>query len=269
MSAFDETANQNGVPSVSPSNSTLTSNFTPPLIGITTYGRDEGNKFALPAEYVESVRRAGGIPVLVPPAEPHLEQLLARLDGLILAGGGDLDPELYQGSPHETIYMVDPERDRSELAMARQVAADGKPTLGICRGAQVINVALGGSLIEHLPDVVGEETVHRILPPEEPAKHGVHVDEDSRLAAILQSDSVVPTSWHHQAMRRVAADLKVVAWAPDGTVEAAELTTHPWLMAVQWHPEMTAAHDATQQRLFDAFVAACRVRVREIGGAPL
>ncbi|MEZ4558404.1 MAG: gamma-glutamyl-gamma-aminobutyrate hydrolase family protein [Caldilineaceae bacterium] len=231
---------------------------TPPLIGITTYGRDEGNKFALPAEYVDAVRRAGGIPLLVPPAEPHLDLLLAKLDGLILAGGGDLDPELYAGSPHETIYMVDPERDRSELTMARQVAAQGKPTLGICRGAQVINVALGGSLIEHLPDEVGHDVVHRILPPEEPAKHGVQVAAASRLAAILQSDHVVPTSWHHQAMRRVADGLTVVAWAPDGTVEAAELAGHPWLLAVQWHPEMTAAHDPTQQRLFDAFVAACR-----------
>ena len=227
---------------------------TPPLIGITTYGRDGDNKFALPAEYVDAVRRAGGMPLLVPPAEPHLDLLLAKLDGLILAGGGDLDP----GSPHETIYMVDPERDRSELAMARRVAADGKPTLGICRGAQVINVALGGSLIEHLPDVVGHDVVHRILPPEEPAKHGVQVDAASRLAAILESDHVAPTSWHHQAMRRVADGLTVVAWASDGTVEAAELAGHPWLLAVQWHPEMTAAHDPTQQRLFDAFVAACR-----------
>lgn len=242
---------------------------TVPLIGITTYGRDEGNKFALPAEYVESVRRAGGIPVLIPPAEPYLHALLDRLDGLILAGGGDLDPELYAGAQHATVYMVDPERDQSELAMARRVAADGKPTLGICRGAQVINVALGGSLIEHLPDVVGDATIHRILPPEEPAKHGVHVDEHSRLAAILQSRHVEPTSWHHQAMRRVADGLTVVAWAPDGTVEAAELVTHPWLIAVQWHPEMTAAHDATQQRLFDAFVAACRAHARKVVGQPL
>ena len=123
---------------------------TPPFIGITTYGRDEGNKFALPAEYVDAVRRAGGIPLLVPPAEPHLDLLLAKLDGLILAGGGDLDPELYAGSPHETIYMVDPERDRSELAMARQVARRVRWSMRLSWAAAALTVFRVAPLIDAL-----------------------------------------------------------------------------------------------------------------------
>jgi len=227
-----------------------------PLIGITTYGRDDDNKFSLPAEYVDSVRRAGGIPLLLPPGEQALDQALSGLDGLILAGGGDLDPELYEGDRHETIYMLDPERDATELELAQQVTRTGKPTLGICRGTQVINVALGGSLIEHLPDEVGETISHR-LPPRNPAAHSVAIQAGSQLAAILQSEELESASWHHQALRRVAPGLTVVARASDGTVEAAEMPDHPWLVAVQWHPELTAADDPIQQRLFDAFVQAC------------
>jgi putative glutamine amidotransferase len=234
--------------------------MTLPLIGITTYGRDDNGAFALPGAYVDAVRRAGGIPVLIPPGERNLGPLLARLDGLILAGGGDLDPTLYAGSPHETIYMLDPERDGSELEMVRHVVQSEMPTLGICRGAQVINVALGGTLIEHLPDEVGDEVLHR-LPPRQPARHTIHIRPDSHLADILATQQVDSASWHHQAIRRPAPGLNVVAHAPDGAIEAAEKTDHPWLVAVQWHPEITAAEDPVQQRLFDALVEAAQKRV--------
>lgn len=228
-----------------------------PIIGITTYGRDADNKFSLPGEYVDAVRRAGGVPLLVPPGEPELSCLLGTLDGLMLAGGGDIDPTRYNGNGHESIYMLDPERDATELALARRVIGRGQPTLAICRGAQVVNVALGGTLIEHLPDEVGETIQHR-LPPRNPASHAVDVEPSSRLAGILQSGQIVSASWHHQALRDVADGLTVVARASDGTIEAAEMTMHPWLIAVQWHPELTAADDPVQQRLFDAFVAACQ-----------
>jgi len=243
---------------------TQSSNF-PPLIGITTYGRDKENHFTLPAEYVDAVRRAGGIPVLIPAGETHIDALLERLDGLILSGGGDVDPELYAGNSHIEIYMIDPERDGTELALARQVAGDGTPTLCICRGIQVLNVALGGSLVEHLPDEVGETITHRNPPPGHAqissyALHPLTVDGESRLADILGANEIEPASWHHQAVRRLADGLQVVARAEDGTIEAAELADHPWLVAVQWHPEITAADDPTQQRLFDAFVQAARVK---------
>lgn len=228
-----------------------------PIVGITTYGRDADKKFSLPAEYVDSVRRAGGIPVLLPPGETNLATLLAQVNGLILAGGGDLDPTHYDGNGHETIYMLDEERDRTELAMARYVVSQEIPTLGICRGAQVVNVALGGTLIEHLPDEVGESILHR-LPPRNPASHAIDIDPSSQLAGILAESRIDSASWHHQAIRRIGEGLDIVAWATDGTVEAAEMEGHPWLVTVQWHPELTAANDPVQQRLFDAFVEACR-----------
>lgn len=241
---------------------------TPPLIGITTYGRDEEGKFSLPSEYIDSVRRAGALPILFPPGEVHRRRLLELVDGLILAGGGDMDPSLYGGGEHETIYMVDPERDASELGLARQVIDEGMPTLGICRGAQVINVALGGTLHEHLPEVVGEEISHR-APPREPTPHSVTVREGTQLAGIVETLEFVAASWHHQAIRDVAAGLEASAHAPDGTIEGVEMPDHPWLVAVQWHPELTAAKDAIQQRIFDVFVAAVEAlrSGRPAGGA--
>jgi putative glutamine amidotransferase len=228
-----------------------------PIIGITTYGRDEDGRFRLPAVYVDAVRRAGGIAVMIPPGDDPWDELFDLIDGLILAGGGDLEPSLYGGSKHEAIYGVDSERDRSELALARRVAASELPTLGICRGHQLVNVALGGTLYEHLPDVVGDAVVHR-LPPREPSEHAITIDGKSRLANILGQEQFAAPSWHHQAIREAAQGLVPVARAPDGTIEGCELKTHPWLFTVQWHPELTAHTSATQQRLFDALVEACR-----------
>ncbi len=229
-----------------------------PLIGITTYGRNRENRFILPAEYVDGVRRAGGIPLLIPPGETQFEQLLPHLDGLILTGGGDIAPELYGGQPHETIYSVDPERDQTELALTHRLIEANLPTLGICRGLQMINVALGGTLIEHLPDVVGDQVAHKAL-PHHPIPHPVKIEAGSHLAEIVQAEQVETASWHHQALKRVAPQLKVVAYAPDGIVEGVEMPGHRWLVAVQWHPELTAADDPSQQHLFDALVRAANV----------
>ena len=234
--------------------------MTRPVIGITTYGRDDNKRFTLPAVYVDAVRRAGGLPVLIPPGETELAELLPLLDGVILSGGGDIEPIRYAGTAHETIYMLDPERDRSEIDLARTLVHQDLPVLGICRGSQVINVALGGTLIEHLPDEVGEEILHR-APPRLPVAHEVTVIPGSQLAAILGKTQLKPTSWHHQAIRQPAPGLRVVASAPDGTIEAVEMPDHPWLIAVQWHPEITAANEPEQQRLFDELVAVARQRM--------
>jgi len=231
-----------------------------PLIGITTYGRDEGNRFSLPADYVDAVRRAGGAAVLLPPGEANVDRWLDLLDGVVLAGGGDLDPRLYGGSPHETIYMVDAERDRSEIAIARRIVASQLPALGICRGMQVLNVALGGTLHEHLPDRFGDSVRHR-APPREPTSHAIRADASSRIAEIFGAHEFEAESWHHQAVRDLAAGLVVVAHAPDGVIEAIEKPDHPWLYAVQWHPELSASRDPVQQRVFDRLVeAAIRLR---------
>ncbi|QDU78674.1 Putative glutamine amidotransferase [Polystyrenella longa] len=228
-----------------------------PFIGITTYGRDESNRFTLPGEYVDSVRRADGIPVLIPPGETEFDQLIERLDGFILAGGGDIDPRRYQGDMHETIYMLDEERDSSEAALTVRILESNKPVLAICRGLQMVNVVKGGSLHPHLPDVYGESINHR-MPPREPTPHEVSLDAASELARIFETHEFSSSSWHHQSVNQVGDGLQVVGRAADGVIEALECPSHHWLYAVQWHPELTSAIDPIQQRLFDKFVVACR-----------
>ena len=230
--------------------------MTAPLIAITTYGRDEARAFALPVVYVEAVRRAGGVALLVPPGELHTDEVMERADGLMLTGGGDIDPAVYGGQTHETVYMVDADRDRMEMAMVKAAIADGLPTLAICRGSQVVNIALGGTLHVHLPEVVGETIKHR-LPPREPVPHPVTVKPDTHVARILGQTECEPMSWHHQGIAELADPLRVTAHAPDGTIEAAELPDHPWFIAIQWHPELTAEKDPAQQNLFDELVKAC------------
>jgi putative glutamine amidotransferase len=226
-----------------------------PIIGLTTYERDQQQNYGLPAEYVEAVRRAGGIPVLLPHGESHQDELLNLLDGVILTGGGDVDPTHYEGTAHEALEDVDPERDASEINLAQLIVASELPALHICRGVQVLNVALGGTLIEHLPDEVGDEIEHRTTPPGY-TYHPITIESGSRLAAIIGQAEVSSNSWHHQAVRQLAPGLKAVAFAPDGTIEAVEMPTHPWLIAVQWHPESLAADDPAHQRIFDALVEA-------------
>ncbi len=148
-----------------------------PLIGITTYAANENHEVTLPVNYIESVRRAGGIPVLLPPGEQQIKSLLPHLSGLILAGGGDIAPECYGGESHPLVYMVDEGRDRMELSLAREVIQREIPTLAICRGIQITNVALGGTLYPHLPDHFGDSIEHR-KPPREPTPHCIEVDQD-------------------------------------------------------------------------------------------
>ncbi|HKB82212.1 MAG TPA: gamma-glutamyl-gamma-aminobutyrate hydrolase family protein [Burkholderiales bacterium] len=228
-----------------------------PLIGLTTYGRGADNRYTLPADYLDAVRRAGGAPVLIAPGEPRWAAILDVVDALILTGGGDIDPGRYNGKRHETNYSIDQERDALELALAGRIIASGMPTLGICRGAQILNVAHGGQLIEHIPDEVGEAVLHR-APPREPIPHSVRLNPESRLARMLGREEFNVASWHHQALRGTAAGFEAVAHAPDGTIEAIEMPSHRWLIAVQWHPELSAASDPLQQKLFDAIVEEAR-----------
>jgi len=228
-----------------------------PLIGLTTYGRGADNRYTLPADYIDAVRRAGGVPLLIAPGESRVEAILDVIDALVLSGGGDIDPSRYDGKRHDTNYSIDQERDTLELELARRVIDSSIPTLGICRGAQILNVVQGGKLIEHIPDEIGEKVLHR-APPREPVTHGVKLKSGSRLAKILGRDQFDATSWHHQALRGAAAGFDAVAHAPDGTIEAIEMPSHPWMIAVQWHPELSAASDPLQQKLFDALVEAAR-----------
>ncbi|MBW2179705.1 MAG: gamma-glutamyl-gamma-aminobutyrate hydrolase family protein [Deltaproteobacteria bacterium] len=224
-----------------------------PLIGITTYGRNKADHFTIPAKHIYAIRRAGGIPIAIPPGDPRPGILLDKLDGLIFCGGGDIDPHHYNGTNHETIYMVDEERDKGEFNLAKRIIDSGLPTFAICRGIHVINVALGGSLYEDLPDMIGDKVHHR-LPPRKPAAHLVTVKPDTRLMQILNDTEVNPLSWHHQGIKKLAPGLIVSAFAPDNVIEGIEMPDHPWLLGVQWHPELTAETDEKQQELYNAFV---------------
>ncbi|MFN8503184.1 gamma-glutamyl-gamma-aminobutyrate hydrolase family protein [Kouleothrix sp.] len=233
-----------------------------PLIGITTHAPGAQHRAALDtllALIVAGVERAGGIPLLIPPglAEPTLRALHQRLDGLLLSGGGDLAPGLYGGAPSEQIGGIEPERDTAELALVGWALAEATPLFGICRGAQILNVALGGTLYADTAAHPG--ALRHTYFPEHPfdmRPHPVRVAEDSRLATIVGTPLLSVNSLHHQACRDIAAPLRVVATAPDGLVEAIELPGHPFALAVQWHPE-ALPEVAEQRALFEAFVAAC------------
>ncbi len=230
-----------------------------PLIGISSYGRaGQRQTFSVPCEYVDVVRLAGGVPVILPPVEGELE-VLDAIAGLILPGGGDVDPTRYGHSVrHEANYDVSPERDQFELALARAALARRTlPMLCICRGMQLLNVALGGDLVQHIPDHFGERVLHR-RPERLPVTHPVRLEPESRLAHLLGATELVVRSFHHQAVGRLGAGLRAVAWSPDGVVEAVESERHPFVVAVQWHPELDALGDAGPLRLFEALVARSR-----------
>jgi len=238
-----------------------------PIIGITTYGPSapaEGDlpAFSLPALYVDAVVAAGGAPVLLGASALPTEDALEMLDALVIAGGGDVSPDVYGGRTHETLYSVNPARDSFELRVVREaLERRDLPTLGICRGMQIMNIALGGDLTPHLPDVFGESVPHR-LPPRVPTTHSVRVERTGVFAEIFAEAELPVCSWHHQAVRRLGLGLRAAAHAPDGVVEAVVLEGHPFALGVQWHPEMQAADDPRQRRVFEALVERARARRR-------
>ncbi|MBW4575357.1 MAG: gamma-glutamyl-gamma-aminobutyrate hydrolase family protein [Aphanothece sp. CMT-3BRIN-NPC111] len=232
--------------------------FYPPLIGITTSGQLHTGSYCLRGEYVEAVRLAGGLPILLPPGDVDAGAILEQVDGLVFSGGGDIDPACYNGSPHPTIYNVDPERDRFELELARLALGKDIPILGICRGLEVMMVVSGGKLLPHLPDEFGEAIAHRsnqLLS----AEHSVQISPKSRLAKIMGATEATIFSWHHQAAQTVPPGWRVTAQASDGVIEALEHEHHPWAIALQWHPELSIK-DPLQQRIFRAFVTAARTQ---------
>jgi putative glutamine amidotransferase len=238
---------------------------TPPLIGITAYPRvvdivplptllQTANRY-----YLEAVLRAGGIPLILPVMDPALAPAaLAPFAGLVLPGGGDVDPACYLESPGPETGSTDPGRDAWDLACARAALEAHVPLLAICRGAQVLNVALGGSLIQDVPTATG--VYHSWATRYDEHVHQVAIAPHSRLAGLLGADEVGTNSLHHQAIGRPGTGVAPVAWAPDGTVEAFEVDGSPEVVAVQWHPELMAA-DAVQQRLFRSLVDTASRRV--------
>jgi len=240
-----------------------------PLIGVTTselrpgelatlrrHGEPAHPEMALGIPYIRAVEAAGGVPVVMPPlALPGVPDLVARLDGLLLSGGPDLAPSAYDERPHAQLGSTEPRLDAFEYAVVREALQLNLPILGICRGVQALNVARGGTLHQHLPDVVGESIVHRQSEVGRFRTHVVDVLAGTRLAGIVGPGRLRVNSFHHQAVDRVGTGLRVCAAAPDGTIEGIEDPARPFVVGVQWHAE-ALAHGTEHGALFEELVVA-------------
>jgi putative glutamine amidotransferase len=230
--------------------------MTHPVIGITSYAEQarwgvwDSPAALIPLAYVQAVERAGGRPLLVPPSVEAIEETLDALDGLVFSGGADLDPDLYGAEPHPETNGLRTERDRAELTLLQAALERDMPVLAVCRGSQVFNVARGGDLVQHLPDVVGDEK-HKHTPGAF-ADHDVTVEKGTRLGRLL-GDRAPVKSHHHQGYGRLGEGLVETARAEDGTIEAFEDPSRRFALGVLWHPE--AGEDAA---LFEELVAEAR-----------
>jgi putative glutamine amidotransferase len=236
-----------------------------PVIGITTYVQPASwGQWNLPAAlipyaYVRGIESAGGRALLVPPAEDGIEETLDALDAVLFSGGGDLDPGSYGADAHERTAGVSAERDSAELALLRAALERDMPVLAICRGSQVLNVARGGDLVQHLPEVLGHEGHKEVLG--EFSDHEVAVDADSRLGGIVGERTAVKSS-HHQGFGRIGEGLVVSAHADDGTIEGLEDPSKRFALGVLWHPE-----EGEDAALFRALVEEARAYRAERRGS--
>jgi putative glutamine amidotransferase len=244
-----------------------------PLVGVTTSevrraertrplpeGEPPQHEMALGMPYVRALARAGAIPIVLPPLEVEaVPQLLASLRGVCLSGGPDLDPAAYGAKPAPELGPTEPTLDVFELEVAKVADAMGLPIFGICRGAQALNVARGGTLHQHLPAVTDRSIQHRQTSPGWEETHSVFVDRESRLGRILGTENPRVNSFHHQAVDDLGSGLRAVAWAPDGTVEGIEGEGERLVIGIQWHAE--TLDNGPHPRLFEALVASARTPV--------
>jgi putative glutamine amidotransferase len=240
-----------------------------PLIGLPAakYSRSDNGLYYyfIYHRIIAAIVEAGGIPVVLPTDMPEnaTRALYESVDGVLLPGGGDVDPKFYGAEVHPATQKPDLSRDELELNLVRWAVNDDLPLMGICRGNQVINVALGGTLVQDIPSEVETEIVHdtanvpegRVL-----RVHSVRVEPDSRLAGILQGSEFKVNSLHHQSVECPAPGLTVTALSPDEVVEALEMPNKRFVVSVQWHPEDMYMDDGAMKRLFEAFIDAARER---------
>jgi len=227
-----------------------------PVIGITSYAEEVTwgawveSAALVPLSYVHAIERAGGRPLVVPPSEDSIEETLAVLDGIVFSGGSDLDPAHYGADPHPETDQAREVRDRAEFALLRAALDRDMPVLAVCRGSQVLNVARGGDLVQHLPETVGHEG-HRHRPGDW-SDHDVRLEPDSRVGGLLGERAPVK-SHHHQGYGRIGEGLRQTGWADDGTVEALEDPSKRFAVGVLWHPE-----EGEDAALFEALVDEAR-----------
>jgi putative glutamine amidotransferase len=231
------------------------------LIGVTSEtkviprgGRD-AQSAVLAMYYLEAIRAAGGTPVVIPPGPPdHIMGLANRLDGLVLSGGGDVDPALYDAEPIDQIYGVEEARDTTEMALVDAALSMNIPTLAICRGMQVVNVALGGTLIQDIATALPDALSHWAPDTQFDLHQPVRVAADTELAGVLGETEVKVNSIHHQAVDRPGEGLTPIAWANDGVIEGLQYEGSWDLLAIQWHPERIFQDDASSLNLFHGLV---------------
>ncbi len=235
----------------------------PPLIGLT--GGTDCNKTGsilcqVGQAYVTAIQKAGGMPLLIPTGENSgsLQPLIERLDGILLTGGGDIDPTRFHGQPHPKVYGISPERDALELSLIEEGLSAGKPLLAICRGIQVLNVAFGGSLHTHIEGQVKNSLKHDWFPdyPRDKLAHSISLKKGSILQSIFNQESIEVNSLHHQGINQVGQDLEAIGVAPDGLVEALVVKNADFALGIQWHPECLPENPG-MQALFMAFISAC------------
>ncbi len=234
-----------------------------PLIGVSTSITVAASpeRAYVNSTYLHAVQQAGGVPVPLPPqlSAASLQRLGAELDGLLLTGGGDVDPALWGEAPHPKLYDVAPSRDTLETSALHLALGRSLPVLAVCRGLQVLNVALGGTLYQDVATEPGTQLLHSQKEPRDQPTHKVKVASGSRLAETLGADEIEVNSMHHQAIHRLGRGLTAVAWAPDQLVEGAEWDDPArFVLGVQWHPEELVGHSEPARRLFSALVAAAR-----------
>lgn len=229
-----------------------------PVIGVTASRDDRGTTLSIGREYLESVLEAGGLPLIVPYVEDaeSIRSIADRIDGLLLTGGGDIDPAWFGEEPIPGLGWIDPERDRLEISLTRRMLEENKPILAICRGCQILNVAAGGDMFQDLYQQREDLLQHQQKAPRSHLSHSVQVAEGSLLHRIAGSSAIRVNSFHHQAVRAVAPGFIACATAKDGVIEGVESVRHPFVLGVQWHPEHLAEIDAVSRRLFEAFVRA-------------
>lgn len=244
---------------------TISSYRRPPLIGIPAALQEPQDELGagasvVPQSYVRAVERVGGVPVPIPITdhESTLRALYRWIDGLLLAGGVDIDPAHYGEPRHRALGKVDAARDSVELTLTRWSLDDGRPILGICRGIQTLNVACGGSLWQDIGSQVPASLDHKHQPGHSyhHLAHPVSIEPSSRLGELVGVEEIEVNSLHHQAAKEFGRGLRPVAWAPDGVIEGLEGTGDAWIIGVQWHPEWLL-DDARMFRLVQAFVQAC------------
>lgn len=229
-----------------------------PIIGVSTNLKDQ--VLSVSADYLDAITSSGGLPIVLPNLDEEVHSFALLLDGLLLTGGGDVDPTLFFEEPIPHLGNVSPERDNFEIALTQAMLNLNKPILGICRGIQILNIAAGGNIYQDIYSQFDKPLLqHTQFAPRHHASHFIQIEKATKLHGIVQSDLVKVNSFHHQAVKKIPKDFEICAIANDGLIEAIESKEHDFVLGIQWHPEgMLKKNDSSSASLFQAFIKACQ-----------